>query len=204
MTSIRQKLAELRNLAREGAPIDAAQLVALETEVAAEDKIAALRAEGEAARAAEATERERLARRAQATIDARDTLTGARERIAAANTRVAQALAELDDACTGYREAINTAASTLNTAGFPVWNRSTYAPMPVDHPDFDTEVHPIIASGNDRYHVQLDGTLHQPVDAGYVALWASRTSPGVWDGLHHWKRDKNTYPLTAPLPEIAE
>lgn len=203
MTSIRERLTALRNLAREGAPVDAAELVDLQNKVDAEAQIAALAAEGEAARAAEKAERERLARRAQAATEARDMVAGSRDRIVKTYGKLAALLAELDEACDDYRADINSACNTLSNAGYATWNQTAYAPQPVDHPDFDEHMHSIITS--DGHAVQIDDTRHSPVNAGRIALWAAANhAPGVSAGLGAWKRDKDTYPLTAPLPEIAE
>lgn len=203
MTSIRQKLAELRNIAREGGTVDLAEFVSLEQQEAAQDRIAALGAEGEAARAAEKAERERLARRAQAATEARDMVAGSRDRIVKTYGKLAALLAELDEACDDYQADINSACATLSNAGYATWNQTAYAPQPVDHPDFDEHMHSIIASGG--HAVQIDDTRHSPVNAGRIALWAAANhAPGVSAGLGAWKQDRNTYPLTAPLPEIAE
>lgn len=200
--NIRQKLAELRNLAREGGNVDAAELVALQTQVQAEEQIAELAAEGERTRAEEKAAREREARRAQAATEARTIIGDGRTTVVEAHNKVAAALAELDTAVDAHNAAINDVARILSAAGYAVWNRNTSAPMPADHPDFDQSMHTQASSYGDC--VQIDNTLHRPLKAGYVALWAARNKPGVWDGLNEWKRDRNTYPLEAPLSELAE
>lgn len=200
--NIRQKLAELRNLAREGGNVDAAELIALQTQVQAEEQIAELAAEGERTRAEERAAREREARRAQAATEARTIIGDTRNAVVEAHNKVAAALAELDAAVDAHNAAIKDAARILNAAGYAMWNRNTYAPMPVDHPDFDESMHAQTTSYGD--FVQVDDQLHRPIKAGYVALWAARDKPGVWDGLGKWKRDRNTYPLEAPLSELAE
>ncbi|CCW12907.1 hypothetical protein [Rhodococcus aetherivorans] len=204
MTSIRERLTALRNLAREGAPVDAAELVDLQNKVDAENQIAALAAEGEHARAAEKAERERLARRAQAATDARETVAGSRERIIDAYQALRPILAELDAACADYRESITTATAALTAAGYASWNELVYGPKPVDHPDWDEHMHQIHAHGG-APNVQIDDTRHAPVSAGRVALWAiARTSPDMAAALDAWKRNRDTYPMQAPLGEIAE
>ncbi|UZF43196.1 hypothetical protein [Rhodococcus rhodochrous] len=203
MTSIREKLAALRNLAREGAAVDAAELIALQAKVQAEDEIAELAAEGERIRAEEKAARARDARRAQAAAEARDIVGDTRSAVVEAHDKAAAALAALDAAVNAYNSAIDQAGTTLNAAGFAMWNQNTLAPKPLDHPDFDEALHVVLSHGGNR-HVQLDNQLHRPIDAGYVALWAARNEPGVWDGLNTWKRDRNTYPLEAPLSELAE
>lgn len=202
MTSIREKLAALRNLAREGAAVDAAELVALQSQVAAEDQIAELAAEGERIRAEEKAARERDARRAQAATEARTIIGDSRNAVIDAHDKAAAALAEVDAAVDAYNAAIKDAARILNSAGYAMWNRNTYAPMPFDHPDFDESMHAQTSSYGDC--VQVDDKLHRPIDAGYIALWAARNESGVWDGLNTWKKDRNTYPLEAPLAELAE
>jgi len=201
--NIRQKLAELRNLAREGGNVDAGELIALQAQVQAEETIAELAAEGERTRAEERAAREREARRAQAATEARTIVGDTRNAVVEAHHKAAAALAELDAAVDRYNAAITEAGATLNSAGYAMWNASAHGPKPLDHPDFDENIH-VLLSGTGQQHLQLDDQLHRPVDAGYVALWAARNEPGVWDGLNEWKRDRNTYPLEAPLSELAE
>lgn len=200
--NIREQLAALRNAAREGATVDAAKLVALQTQVQAEEQIAELAAEGERTRAEERAAREREARRAQAATEARTIIGDTRNAVVEAHNKAAAALAELDAAVDTHNAAINDVARILNAAGYAMWNRNAYAPKPVDHPDFDESMHTQTSSYGDC--VQVDDKLHRPIDAGYIALWAARNESGVWDGLNTWKKDRNTYPLEAPLSELAE
>ena len=200
--NIRQQLTEMLAAIREGAPVDTAKLAALRTQVETEEWAKEYAAEGERTRAEEKAAREREARRAQAATEARTIIGDTRNAVVEAHNKVAAALAELDAAVDAHNAAINDVARILNAAGYAMWNRNAYAPKPVDHPDFDESMHAQTSSYGDC--VQVDNTLHRPIDAGYIALWAARNESGVWDGLNEWKKDRNTYPLEAPLSELAE
>lgn len=200
--NIRQQLTEMLAAIREGAPVDTAKLAALRTQVETEEWANEYAAEGERIRAEEKAARERDARRAQAATEARTIIGDSRNAVIDAHDKAAAALAEVGAAVDAYNAAIKDAARILNSAGYAMWNRNTYAPMPFDHPDFDESMHAQTSSYGDC--VQVDDKLHRPIDAGYIALWAARNEPGVWDGLNTWKKDRNTYPLEAPLQELAE
>ncbi len=198
--NIRQKLAELRNLAREGVAVDTAEYVELEARARAEDQLAEYAAEGERTRAEERAAREREARRTQAATEARDLLTGTRARVIEAHNQLRQFLAEVDAAVDDYNTAVRDAARILESAGFVGWDKISYAPMPVDHPDFDATMHPIITDRGT--YVCVDGTDHSRINAGILTLWAAQGIEGVTRGLSVWKADRNTYPIQAPLAEL--
>lgn len=119
MTTIREKLSTLYNVAREGGNVDAAELVALETQVQAEDTIQALAEEGAVARAAEAAELARLAGIATAQATARDLVTDAETAYEEAYGAAVAAIIALIDATDAQAAAIHDAISVLGSAGAP-------------------------------------------------------------------------------------
>ena len=119
MTSIRARLAALRNDAREGASVDAAELIALQTQVAAEDQLAELAAEGERAREAERAERERLATIATAQEIARALAVNSETALNAAYDRLVDAIEDVIKASDARHADLVEAVKTLTAAGAP-------------------------------------------------------------------------------------
>lgn len=154
MSTIREKLAELRNIARAGGNVDLAEFIALESQAATKDKLDALAAEGEAARAEEATARERAANIATAQATARDLATTAKTEFSDAYAEVVAAVIRLVDTTDHRREALTDAVQTLGYAGAP---RAA-----------DPEAGPVAALGHDtiRPAVVIDGTHHVDTDPG--------------------------------------
>nr|WP_012881098.1 hypothetical protein [Nocardia sp. C-14-1]AAZ74650.1 hypothetical protein pC1.5 [Nocardia sp. C-14-1] len=120
MSSIRARLAALRNDAREGANVDAAELVALQTQVAAEDQIAELAAEGERNRAAEKAERERLAAIATAQEIARELAVNSDAAMNAAYDKLVDAIEDVIKTSDSRHADLVEAVKTLAAAGAPL------------------------------------------------------------------------------------
>lgn len=117
--TLREKLTALYNAAREGGNVDTAELVSLEAQVQAEDTIAALAAEGEAVRASEKAERERLANIATAQHTARDLVTTAQADWEKAYAGAVDAIVTLLDATADKGAAAAEAVNILQSAGAP-------------------------------------------------------------------------------------
>ena len=117
--NIRQKLAELRNLAREGGNVDAAELIALQTQVQAEEQIAELAAEGERTRAEERAAREKAANIATAQETARDLATTTETDLLDAWDHLVDAIEAVINAADARHDALVEAVTVLSRAGAP-------------------------------------------------------------------------------------
>ncbi len=150
--NIRQKLAELRNLAREGATVDAAELVALQTQVAAEEQIAELAAEGERTRAEERAAREHAANIATAQNTARDLATSSEAELHAAYDHAVDALEALIKAADGRHDNLVEAVLTLGRVKAPAIDDPAAGPVAVQNND--TSCPTIVVDG--RRHFSLN------------------------------------------------
>lgn len=196
--NIRQKLAELRALAREGAPVDAAEYVELEARARAEEQLAELAADGERTRAQARAEREAEARRAQAATDARDRMATALDAIKAADQVVIDALAHFASVSRDYRDAIDTTAHELSAAGYLEWNQSAMQPRQIDHPRYDGNLLPV--RGDHGWSVEIDGIRHQHIDPGHAVVYAALTNPDAQPWVAKWRRSRDTYPVLPAIP----
>lgn len=155
--NIRQKLAELRNLAREGGNVDAAELVALQTQVQAEEQIAELAAEGERTRAEERAAREKAANIATAQETARDLATTSEADLLAAYDAAIDALEALVKATDARHDALATAVRGLSSAGAPNTTADHISRTPVGYsPDLAT---PTVWIDGQRHHAAKPGDL---------------------------------------------
>lgn len=155
MSTIRERLSALRNLAREGAPVDAAELVELQTRVAAEDQIAELAAEGERTREAERAERERLATIATAQEIARALVTDANTEFNAAYAEAVAAVVALVDTGDNRRARLIEAVQTLQRAGAPTIHDDDRGTVAIASADTSTPV--VVVDGEQHSDRGLSG-----------------------------------------------
>ncbi|MHC3366573.1 hypothetical protein ACYAFX_03455 [Rhodococcus aetherivorans] len=196
MTSIRERLSALRNLAREGAPVDAAELVELQTRVAAEDQIAELAAEGERTREAEKAERERLAAIATAQETARALVTDAKTEFNAAYADAVAAVIALVDAGDNRRAALIEAVQTLQRAGAPTVHDDGHGTVAVASADTSTPV--VVVDGEQHSDRGLSGEFLRCMIHDVVYAPKYRQQDGSTRSLRMYGGTPIEYKLGAP------
>jgi len=199
--NIRQKLAELRNLAREGATVDPAELVAVQAQAEAEQQIADLAAEGERTRAEERAAREHAANIATAQNTARDLATSSEAELLAAYDHAVDALEALIKAADGRHDALVEAVLTLGRVKAPAIDDPAAGPVAVQNND--TSCPTIVVDG--RRHFSLDEPGEFLRCAVIAANWRFKDRTGASRDLRMYGGDNIANKLGTPdwgiLPE---
>lgn len=193
----RARYTDLLDAARRGEKVTAEQLAEAAALADAQDEITQLKEAGEAERAREAAERQRLADQATAAAAARDDLPANLDRLRAAYAALDVILAEITDAHAEREQLVRHHSTALAEAGFATIGRDADEPFYLRNlPHYDEQIVP-----NTRdCSVLLDGVRYAATSPARGILWAA-VRAGHHKEIEAWKRSGST-PLTAPLPEL--
>nr|WP_012477544.1 hypothetical protein [Rhodococcus aetherivorans]ABG29060.1 hypothetical protein [Rhodococcus aetherivorans I24] len=194
-----ERLADLLAAARAGKPVTPEELATARAEDAAETEINTLRETGKAERAKERAERQRLADKATAATTARDELPAARANLLAHYEALAVILGDLTEAHQHYDDTVKRHVNALTTAGYVGITPYRREWQIADLPDYDATIVP----NTDDTSITLDRVCYRAGNAGLGIVWSAMRA-GHHQAIDRWKRNGDTRPIPAPLPELED